>query len=297
MKYISVSEFARKYNLSERTVRNYCALGKIKGAFITGKTWNIPEDSLPPQKNKSNKKEKSILLNILKEQKEMTLKGGIYHRTQIDLTYNSNRIEGSKLTQDQTRYIFETNTIGASVDSINVDDIIETSNHFRCIDFIIDKASSKLSESLIKELHFLLKSGTSDSRKDWFNVGEYKKLPNEVGGNETCVPKNVSSEMKKLLYEYHLIKHKALENIIDFHYRFEMIHPFQDGNGRVGRLIMFKECLANNIVPFIITDELKMFYYRGLQEWQNIQEYLMDTCLSAQDRYKEILNYFEIPFR
>jgi Fic family protein len=278
MKYISVSEFARKYNLSERTVRNYCALGKIKGAFITGQTWNI-------------------LLNILKEQKEMTLKGGIYHRTQIDLTYNSNRIEGSKLTQDQTRYIFETNTIGASVDSINVDDIIETSNHFRCIDFIIDKASSKLSESLIKELHFLLKSGTSDSRKDWFNVGEYKKLPNEVGGNETCVPKNVSSEMKKLLYEYHLIKHKTLENIIDFHYRFEMIHPFQDGNGRVGRLIMFKECLANNIVPFIITDELKMFYYRGLQEWQNIQEYLMDTCLSAQDRYKEILNYFEIPFR
>lgn len=297
MKYISVNEFSKKFHLSERTVRNYCALGKIKGAFITGKTWNIPEDALPPQKNNSIKNGKNSLLNILKEQKEMKLKGGIYHRTQIDLTYNSNRIEGSKLTQDQTRYIFETNTIGISEASINVDDIIETANHFRCIDLIIEKAQSKLTESLIKELHFLLKSGTSDSRKDWFNVGEYKKLPNEVGGNETTLPKNVSTEMKKLLSEYHSNKHKTLENIIDFHYRFEMIHPFQDGNGRVGRLIMFKECLANNIVPFIITDELKMFYYRGLQEWQNIQEYLMDTCLSAQDSYKEILNYFEIPFK
>ncbi len=295
MKYISVNEFAKKHQLSERTVRNYCALGKIKGAFITGKTWNIPEDALPPQKT-AKTKGKNILLNILKEQKEMKLKGGIYHRTQIDLTYNSNRIEGSKLTQDQTRYIFETNTVGISEASINVDDIIETSNHFRCIDFIIDKASSKLSESLIKELHFLLKSGTSDSRKDWFNVGEYKKLPNEVGGNETTLPKDVSTEMKNLLFNYHQKQKKSFEDIIDFHYQFEMIHPFQDGNGRVGRLIMFKECLANNIVPFIIDEERKMFYYRGLQEWPKIKEFLADTCLSAQDRYKEILNYFEIPY-
>lgn len=295
MKYISVNEFAKKHQLSERTVRNYCALGKIKGAFITGKTWNIPEDALPPQKT-AKTKGTNILLNILKEQKEMKLKGGIYHRTQIDLTYNSNRIEGSKLTQDQTRYIFETNTVGISEASINVDDIIETSNHFRCIDFIIDKASSKLSESLIKELHFLLKSGTSDSRKDWFNVGEYKKLPNEVGGNETTLPKDVSTEMKNLLFNYHQKQKKSFEDIIDFHYQFEMIHPFQDGNGRVGRLIMFKECLANNIVPFIIDEERKMFYYRGLQEWPKIKEFLADTCLSAQDRYKEILNYFEIPY-
>lgn len=295
MKYISVTDFAKKHQLSERTVRNYCATGKIKGAFITGKTWNIPEDALPPQKSRQ-KKEKNDLLNIMKEQKQMKLKGGIYHRTQIDLTYNSNRIEGSKLTQDQTRYIFETNTIGISEESINVDDIIETANHFRCIDFIIEKAQNKLTVSLIKELHFLLKSGTSDSRKDWFHVGEYKKLPNEVGGNETCAPKDVPEEMKRLLETYHQKKVKTLTDIIDFHYHFEIIHPFQDGNGRVGRLIMFKECLANNIVPFIIDEEHKLFYYRGLQEFPRIKEFLTDTCLAAQDRFKAILDYFEIPY-
>ncbi|WP_236636867.1 Fic family protein [Sinomicrobium soli] len=238
----------------------------------------------------------NAILNHLKEQKDMELKGGIYHRTQIDMTYNSNRIEGSKLTHDQTRYIFETNTIGASGDSINVDDIIETTNHFRCIDLIIDKAKYKLTESLIKELHFLLKSGTSDCRKDWFNVGQYKKLPNEVGGNETCPPKEVASKMKELLSEYDSIEKKTLENIIDFHFQFEIIHPFQDGNGRVGRLIMFKECLANNIVPFIIDEGLKFFYYRGLQEWPYTKEYLLDTCLTAQDNYKAVLRYFEIDF-
>ena len=224
----------------------------------------------------------------------MKLAGGIYHRTQIDLTYNSNRIEGSRLTHDQTRYIFETNTIGASRESINVDDIIETTNHFRCIDLIIDKATSKLTVSFIKELHFLLKSGTSDSRKDWFNVGEYKKLPNEVGGNETCSPAAVAAKMKELLSHYHSIEKKAFEDIIDFHYKFEIIHPFQDGNGRIGRLIMFKECLANRIVPFIIDADLKLFYYRGLQEWTHIKEYLLDTCLAAQDNYKAVLKYFEI---
>jgi Fic family protein len=236
------------------------------------------------------------LLNHLKEQKDMKLKGGIYHRTQIDLTYNSNRIEGSQLTHDQTRYIFETNTIGALKESINVDDIIETSNHFRCIDLIIEKAKAKLTESLIKELHFLLKSGTSDSRKDWFNVGAYKKMPNEVGGLETCKPQEVETQMKKLLLDYHNVEHKTFETIIDFHYQFEIIHPFQDGNGRVGRLILFKECLANNMVPFIIDDDLKMFYYRGLHEWSRVKEYLLDTCLSAQDNFKAILSYFEIEF-
>lgn len=296
MNYISVSEFAKKWNIPERTVRNYCTQGKIKGAFLTGKTWNVPGDAKLPEKGNKKKFSDNTLLNHLKEQKDMQLKGGIYHRTQIDLTYNSNRIEGSKLTHDQTRYIFETNTVGASKESVNVDDIIETSNHFRCIDLIIDKAKTKLTQTLIRELHFLLKSGTSDSRKDWFNVGEYKRLPNEVGGNETCPPKEVAFRMKELLFEYHNIETKTIENIIDFHYQFEIIHPFQDGNGRVGRLIMFKECLANNIVPFIIDEDLKLFYYRGLQEWIRIKEYLLDTCLSAQDSYKTILKYFEIEF-
>ncbi|OPC04860.1 cell filamentation protein Fic [Elizabethkingia ursingii] len=296
MNYISVSEFAKKWNIPQRTIRNYCANGKIKGAFLTGKTWNIPFDALLPAKANKKKLSNNILLNHLIEQKEMKLKGGIYHRTQIDLTYNSNRIEGSKLTHDQTRYIYETNTIGVTEESVNVDDIIETTNHFRCIDLVIDKAKTKLTESFIKELHFLLKSGTSDSRKDWFNVGSYKKLPNEVGGNATCSPEEVSAQMKELLANYHLIRNKTFEDIIDFHYQFEIIHPFQDGNGRVGRLIIFKECLANNIVPFIIDEDLKLFYYRGLQEWTHIKEYLLDTCLTAQDHYKDILRYFKIEF-
>lgn len=296
MNYISVNQFSKKWNISERTVRHYCATGKIKGAFLTGKTWNIPEDALVPSKEKKKKFSNNSLLNQLKEQKEMQLKGGIYHRTQVDLTYNSNRMEGSKLTHDQTRYIFETNTIGISDETVNVDDIIETANHFRCIDLIIDKGKSKLTESLIKELHYILKAGTSDSRKDWFNVGAYKKLRNEVGGNETTSPKDVAVKMKELLAEYHAIEKKCFEDIINFHYQFEIIHPFQDVNGRVGRLIMFKECLANNIVPFIIDEDLKLFYYIGLQEWSHIREYLLDTCLTAQDNYKAILNYFEIEF-
>ncbi|MFH6968934.1 Fic family protein [Flavobacterium sp. FlaQc-28] len=270
MKDLSVVEFVKKLELSERTIRNYCALGKLKGAFLTGKTWNIPEDAVIPQKG-NKKVSKNVLLNSLKEQKSMKLKGSIYHRTQIDLTYNSNKIEGSRLTHDQTRYIFETNTISASKENLNVDDIIETTNHFRCIDFIIEKANAKLTESIIKELHFLLKSGTSDSGKGWFNVGEYKKLPNEAGGIETCPPKQVAEKMKDLLINYHATKNKTIEDIIDFHYKFEIIHPFQDGNGHVGRLIIFKECLANNIVPFIIDEQLKLFYYRGLQEWNNIK--------------------------
>ena len=295
MNCISVSQFAKKYNLPERTVRNYCATGRIKGAFLTGKTWNIPEETLRPEKKSKSKFSSNPLLNILKEQMDMKLKGGIYHRTQIDLTYNSNRIEGSRLTHDQTRFIFETNTINITEENVNVDDIIEATNHFRCFDLIIEKAEKRLSESFIKELHFLLKSGTSDSRKDWFAVGEYKKLPNEVGGNETCPPKEVHSKMAELLANYYSKDHRSIEDVIEFHQKFELIHPFQDGNGRVGRLIMFKECLANNIVPFIITDDLKLFYYRGLQEWDKIRGYLMDTCLTAQDNYKAVLNYFEIP--
>ncbi len=297
MKYISVSDFAKKFEISERTARNYCALGKIEGAFLVGKTWNIPEESDLPQRKKRASKQMPLLI-ILREQKEMKLKGGIYHRTQIDLTYNSNHIEGSRLTHDQTRHIFETNTIGIEgSESVRVDDIIETTNHFRCVDLIIERAEDSLSVNLIKELHATLKSGTSDSRKDWFAVGEYKRLPNEVGGNATTLPENVDKEMKLLLREYNLKKKKTFDDILDLHQRFETIHPFQDGNGRVGRLLMFKECLANGIVPFIITEELKLFYYRGLQQWPTVREYLRDTCLTAQDNYKILLDYFRITYK
>ena len=290
MEYISVIQFADKYGVSERTARNYCAQGKIEGAFLTGKTWNIPADAVLP-KRAANKKT-SPLLKVLREQKSSRLKGSIYHRTQIDLTYNSNHIEGSRLTHDQTRYIFETNTIGITDQAINVDDIVETVNHFRCIDYIIDHAEEKLTENLIRQLHLILKSGTSDSKKNWFMVGDYKRLPNEVGGMDTCPPEEVHKQIKALLSEYNAIRQRTLEDILDFHVSFERIHPFQDGNGRVGRLIMFKECLANNIVPFIITDELKMFYYRGLHQWGHINGYLTDTILTAQDQYKALLSHF-----
>ena len=293
MEYISVIQFAENYGISERTARNYCAQGKIEGAFLIGKTWNIPADAVLP-KRKAAKKKLSPLLITLREQKVSRLKGSIYHRTQIDLTYNSNHIEGSKLTHDQTRYIFETNTIGITDQTVNVDDILETVNHFRCIDFIIDHAEERLTEKFIKHLHLLLKSGTSDSRKDWFAVGDYKRLPNEVGGQETCPPEDVHKELKTLLTDYYHNRQQTFENILNFHVRFEQIHPFQDGNGRVGRLLMFKECLANNIVPFIITDELKMYYYRGLREWGHINGYLTDTCLTAQNQYKDLLEYFKI---
>ena len=296
MEYISVMQFAEKFGISERTARNYCAGGKIEGAFLTGKTWNIPADAVPPQRGATRKKV-SPLLTALREQKDSRLKGGIYHRTQIDLTYNSNHIEGSRLTHDQTRYIFETNTIGITDETVKVDDIIETVNHFRCIDYIIDHAEEPVTEAFVKQLHLLLKTGTSDSRKDWFAVGDYKRLPNEVGGQETCPPKEVHQQMKALLNSYNRNKRKRLEDIIDFHVRLELVHPFQDGNGRVGRLLMFKECLANGIVPFIITDELKLFYYRGLKEWGHINDFLMETCLTAQDQYKSLLDYFKIAYK
>ena len=295
MKYLSVSEIAKKWNLSERSVRNYCAKGRIKGAFLTGKTWNIPEYAIKPNRIDERKFSDNELLNILKEEKDMRLKGGIYHKTQIALTYNSNHIEGSTLTEEQTRLIFETNTIGETK-GVKVDDIVETNNHFKCFDMIIDNAKKPLTEKFIKELHFTLKVGTSDSLKSWFNVGDYKQRPNEVGGNETCPPENVAKEMKQLLLAYNSIKNKTIEDIIEFHYHFECIHPFQDGNGRIGRLIMFKECLANNIVPFIIEGEIKMYYYRGLHEWKNEKGFLIDTCLSAQDKYKKYLDYFKIKY-
>lgn len=296
MLYLSVTEIAKKWNVSERSVRNYCARGRVNGAFLTGKTWNIPENAEKPERSNKRKEEPITLLDILKEQKASKYSGGIYHKTQIELTYNSNHIEGSRLTYDQTRYIFETNTIGVENEVLNVDDVIETANHFRCIDMIIDDACMVLTEKLLKLLHLTLKNGTSDSRKDWFAVGDYKKMPNEVGGMETTLPEQVSGKIKKLLAEYNAKEEKSLEDILDFHVKFERIHPFQDGNGRVGRLIMFKECLKYNIVPFIIEDDLKMFYYRGLKEWDNEKGYLTDTCLTAQDRYKAYLDYFRIDY-
>lgn len=295
MRYLSVAEMAKKWNISERSVRNYCAHERVPGAFLTGKTWNIPESAEKPERS-NKKKRPTTLLDILQDEKKNKYSGGIYHKTQIDLTYNSNHMEGSRLTHDQTRYIFETNTIGIEKETLNVDDVIETVNHFRCIDMIIDHAKAALTEKFIKELHLILKSGTSDSRKDWFAVGDYKKLPNEVGGMETALPEEVVNRIKGLLTEYNRNEEKAFEDILDFHVKFERIHPFQDGNGRVGRLIMFKECLKYNIVPFIIEDDLKMFYYRGLKEWNHEKGYLTDTCLTAQDRYKVYLDYFRIAY-
>ena len=237
-----------------------------------------------------------LLLDILQEEKSSGYSGGIYHKTQIELTYNSNHIEGSSLTHEQTRYIFETNTIGVEDGSLNVDDVIETANHFRLVSLIIDNAKSVLTEEFIKKLHLLLKNGTSDSRRDWFVVGDYKKLPNEVGGMNTTLPEEVPEKMKELLNNYNSKQEIGLDDVLDFHVKFEKIHPFQDGNGRVGRLIMFKECLKYNIVPFIIEDDLKMFYYRGLAEWETEKGYLRDTCLTAQDRYKAYLDYFRIGY-
>lgn len=295
MKFITAKETAQKWGISERSVRHYCAEGRIEGAVLIGKTWSIPDTAKKPERlNKSYAKNR--LLERLREEKRAGISGGIYHKIQVELTYNSNHIEGSRLSREQTRYIFETNTIGITDKSVRVDDIVETVAHFRCIDKIIDSANAPLTEKLIKELHRTLKSGTSDAEKDWFNVGEYKRIPNEVGGMSTAEPENVETEMRALLENYNIKKQKSLADIIDFHVRFERIHPFQDGNGRIGRLIMLKECLKHGIVPFIIEDDIKMFYYRGLKEWDREKGYLTDTCLSAQDKFKAWLDYFRIPY-
>ena len=297
MKYISVAEAATRWDISERSVRNYCAQGRIPNALLKGKIWYLPENAQKPERVNKRSINSRTLLEVLQSEKASKLPGGIYHKVQIDFTYNSNQMEGSRLTHDQTRYIFETNTIGVHETTLNVDDIVETSNHFRCIDLIIDRAGFIINEALIKQLHAMLKNGTSDSRKDWFAVGDYKKLPNEVGGKVTALPKEVPAKMKELVAAYNAKKERTLEELLDFHYRFECLHPFQDGNGRIGRLLLFKECLRNNIVPFIIDEELKMFYYRGLKEWQQERGFLRDTCLAAQDKFKANLDYFQIAYK
>lgn len=294
MNFLSVAQIAQKWNVSERSVRNYCAEGRVPGAFLTGKTWNVPEDAQKPVRRRGNAPR--ALLDVLRGEMRSKQSGGIYHRVQVDLTYNSNHMEGSRLSHEQTRHIFETNTLGLAEENVNVDDIVETANHFRCIDAVIEGANARLSERFIKRLHEMLKGGTSDSRKEWFEVGGYKRFPNEVGGRETVPPEQVPVKMRELLAAYNATFGKSLEEIIDFHVRFERIHPFQDGNGRVGRLILFKECLKWNVVPFIIEDDLKLYYYRGLAEWDRERGYLLDTCLTAQDRFKKHLDYFRIEY-
>ena len=295
--YLSVCETAKKWGISERSVRNYCALGKIDGAFLTGKTWNIPENAQKPDRANKKSTAPETLSEVLYAEMTAKLSGGIYHKVQIDLTYNSNLIEGSRLTHDQTRYIFETNTVGIYNGALLVDDIVETANHFKCIDLIIENSGRALSETFIKELHRTLKSGTTDSRERWFALGDYKKLPNTVGDMPTASPDEVPARIKELLSFYNSKKDKTFDDLLDFHYRFECVHPFQDGNGRIGRLLLFKECLKYDIVPFIIDEELKLCYYRGLKEWENDRAYLRDTCIAAQDKFKTYLDYFKIKYR
>ncbi|MBE6110405.1 MAG: Fic family protein [Erysipelotrichaceae bacterium] len=296
MSFISVKEASEKWGITERVVRQYCADGRVPGAFITGKTWNIPDDAEKPGRKPRKRAVPEDLFGRLVFEKENGITGGIYHKLQIELTYHSNHMEGSRLSHEQTRYIFETNTIDASEGAINVDDILEAVNHFRCIDLIIDQAKRPVSEAMIKQLHLLLKSGTADSRKSWFSVGDYKKLASEVGGKETAAPKDVPKRMKELISDYRKLETVTFDDLLDFHYRFEAIHPFQDGNGRIGRLILFKECLRNRIVPFIIEDDMKMYYYRGLNEWRREKGWLRDTCLAAQDRFKTYLDYYGIKY-
>ena len=294
---MTIKEASILWNISERSVRNYCANRRVEGAILEGGVWKIPLNAKKPVR--ANEKEnKNYLLERLREEKKHSIKGGIYHKLQIDLTYNSNHMEGSELTHDQTRYIFETRTIGVenTNEAVKVDDIVETINHFSMIDRVIDFANYQLSEAFIKELHKILKTGTSDSRLSWFKVGDYKRRANAVGDIETTAPRLVPQEMKKLVDDYNQKDKHTLEEIIEFHVKFERIHPFQEGNGRVGRMIAFKECLKNNIVPFIILDSKKMFYYRGLKNWNKERGWLIDTCLDGQDTVKAYLDYFGINY-
>lgn len=296
MKYLTSGEIAILWNLSERSVRHYCNNGRVLGAIMKGNTWLIPENAKKPERQIRHSLNKKSLLKVLVDEKESQVSGGIYHKLQIEMTYNSNHIEGSKLTHDQTRHIYETKTIGLIDENIKIDDIIETSNHFRCVDLAIESAKHKLTEALIKQFHFILKSGTSDARKSWFKIGDYKMLGNEVGGSDTCPVNEVKTKISELLKRYNSKTTVSIEDIIDFHYDFEKIHPFQDGNGRVGRLIMLKECLKHNIVPVIITEELKLYYYRSLKEYKQVKGYLVETCLSGQDIVKKHLDYFKIDY-
>lgn len=290
--FLSVDKIAKKWGISPRSVRNYCAQGRIADAICKGKTWLIPEGATKPSRKTRFDQMPRTVLGILRMEKDAQLKGGFYHQLQIDFAYNSNHMEGSRLSQDQTRWIFETQTVGNLAADVPVDDVIEMANHFRCVDRVIETCGAALTERYIKELHTLLKSGTSDSRKAWFAVGDYKRLENVVGGYETCPVKSVHSEMVRLLGDYKATE-KTFEALLDFHVRFERIHPFQDGNGRIGRLLLFKECLKYGFMPFVIADSLKQFYYLGLKEWgENRRVRLLDTCRTGQDVFALMLRRF-----
>ena len=290
--YMTVAEAAEKWQVSVRSVQLACQAGRIPGVNLLGKSWMIPADAEKPARKPRAKGKPSTILAALKAEKRVRIKGALYHRLQIDFTYNTNHIEGSRLTHDQTRWIFETQTIGKLASDVPVDDLVETVNHFRCIDLVIESAGAALTEKYIKMLHAQLKTGTSDSRKEWFAVGDYKKLDNVVGDMETCPASEVKTEIAKLLTWY-AASEKTLEDILDFHVRFEQIHPFQDGNGRVGRLIMLKECLKNNQTPFVIAENIKQFYYLGLQDWRyGRRARLKDTCGTGQDVFKLGLKQF-----
>lgn len=296
---LDVSDAARAWGVSERSVRNYCAQGRVPGAELWGKRWLIPRGASKPLRKNARTDVPRTLADVLDRERREGVHGGIYHAVQVDLTYNSNHIEGSTLTHEQTRFIFETSTVGLGKGVVRVDDIVETVNHFRAIDAVIERSSSRISTRLIKGLHRTLKAGTRDAQLDWFRVGDWKAFPNEVGGRETVAPEDVDRAMRDLVAGYEQsvrgsATEKSLDDLLEFHVRFERIHPFQDGNGRVGRLLLFKECLRWGIVPFIISDDLKLFYYRGLSQWDVERGYLRDTCLTAQERFRERLAYFRI---
>ena len=291
MDFLTIDQTAAKWGLTPRQVRTYCAAGRIPGAVLEHGAWRIPADaSKPPRKRRRTFP--TTILGVLDAERKSRIPGGLYHRLQIDFTYNSNHIEGSRLTREQTRWIFETQTLGEIAGDVPVDDIVETANHFRCIDTVIETAGAALTERYVKNLHVQLKSGTTDSRKEWFAVGEYKRLDNVVGDMETCPAKDVPRAMADLLGWWKNAP-KTFENLLDLHVRFEQIHPFQDGNGRVGRLILLKECLKHGITPFIIADDMRRFYYLGLREWrQGCPSRLLDTCRAGQDIFIAGLKHF-----
>ncbi|SDH92082.1 Fic family protein [Myroides phaeus] len=288
MIYISVKEFAQKQGVSETTVRNHCTAGKIEGAFKEGRAWSIPVDAVLLKSSRAEAIKKS-LLEVLQEQKGKGLKKGIYHRTQVEFTYNSNRIKGTELTRDQTRHIFETNTVGTTRGCVNVDDVIETANHFRCIDMIIENAEQVLTEESTKKLHARLKVGTSDNGKPWFNVGKYKQVSNDTDTYIACSPEEVEERMRSVFAHYQNIEVKTIEDVVELLYQFESIRPFQDCNGRIARLILYKECLANQLVPFFIEEEMRDEYFKGIGEWPISRERLLKVCLKAQSDYQKVL--------
>lgn len=292
MEFLTVQEIAKKWKMSPRSVRNYCQQGRVPGAKRQDGNWQIPADATVPERLNGKNLAHQNLLQRLRAERDAHISGGLYHWLQVDMTYNSNHIEGSTLTHEQTRYIFETNTVGDEAGKgLKVDDIVETANHFRCIDMVLDNAMQPLTEHFIKELHRVLKSGTQDSRKNWFAVGDYKKLPNSIGdAKATVAPEKVAQAVQKLLQQYNVRKHHNFHELVKFHYEFEAIHPFQDGNGRIGRLLLLKECLRSGIIPFIVEDGDKYFYYRGLQEYgDGSPDRLEAVFLHAQDKFKAML--------